>query len=264
MRILSVVIVLLAFSAFAQTTRPADPAEGAAALKSAREEATVRFLKTAAGKALAEKVRAAEAKREQARSSGTDQERATAATALLGARNEYNAALKIAIDADPAVGEAAAIGGSKASEAKDGSNGDAKRQDLAIPPLNRQILAFAEKQLGQQVGDGECWTLADQAFRQARVKHPGTYVWGRALAGSEQVLPGDVIQFKTVRLEKDGSWQVLGQPDHTAVVKEVHAPGLYVILHQNYGDAGRTVSEATVDMNTKTEGEFVIYRPGAR
>jgi hypothetical protein len=39
------------------------------------------------------------------------------------------------------------------------------------------------------------------------------------------------------------------------------APGIYVILHQNSGKAGRTVSESEIDLSTKTEGEIMMYRP---
>ena len=37
----------------------------------------------------------------------------------------------------------------------------------AVPPVNQRILRFATDQRGQQVGDGECWTLADQALKAA-------------------------------------------------------------------------------------------------
>ena len=55
----------------------------------------------------------------------------------------------------------------------------------------------------------------------------------------------------------------LGDPHHTAVVLEVVSPGVYTVLHQNFGKAGKTVSQSILDLNTKTSGEYVIYGPGA-
>ena len=137
------------------------------------------------------------------------------------------------------------------------------RQEIAALPLtpllNQQVLHFATEHRGEQVGNGECWTLADEALKSAGTTHPDTYVWGRALAEGEPVLPGDVVQFTTVRLEKAGKWMELGTPRHTALVEKVEAPGVYTLIHQNFG--GRTVKETTVDLNTKTAGEVVIYRP---
>ena len=36
-----------------------------------------------------------------------------------------------------------------------------------LPELNRKIIAFCEAHVGQQVGDGECAVLAQQALKEA-------------------------------------------------------------------------------------------------
>ena len=77
----------------------------------------------------------------------------------------------------------------------------------------------------------------------------------------EEVCPGDVVQFTSVKLEKPGRTQFLGMPNHTAIVGRVMSPEVYVILQQNAGKAGRTVSDSTIDLSTKTEGKIEIYRP---
>ncbi|MGO8753402.1 MAG: hypothetical protein ACLQNE_46290 [Thermoguttaceae bacterium] len=77
----------------------------------------------------------------------------------------------------------------------------------------------------------------------------------------EEVCPGDVVQFTSVKLEKPGSRQILGMPNHTAIVGRVMSPGVYLILHQNTGSGGKTVSQSTIDLSTKTEGKIEIYRP---
>jgi hypothetical protein len=139
------------------------------------------------------------------------------------------------------------------------------RREIAMLPvtplLNQHILEFAASRIGQQVGNGECWTLADEALKAVGAGHASAYVWGRALAPSEEVYPGDVIQFTSVKLENGRGRQQFGTPNHTAIVKRPVSPGIYVILHQNWGKAGRTVSELEIDLSTKTAGEFVIYRP---
>ncbi|MGO9114692.1 MAG: hypothetical protein ACLP9L_36205 [Thermoguttaceae bacterium] len=140
------------------------------------------------------------------------------------------------------------------------------RREIAALPLtplvNQRIVEYAVKQMGQQVGNGECWTLADEALKAAGARHPGTFVWGRPLMPGEEVCPGDVIQFTSVKLEKRGSTQFLGMPNHTAIVGRVMSPGVYVILQQNTGGkAGKTVSDSEIDLSTKTEGKIEIYRP---
>ena len=45
-------------------------------------------------------------------------------------------------------------------------------KDKELPAVNEQVLKFAEASLGKQVGNGECWTLADQALASAKAKRP--------------------------------------------------------------------------------------------
>lgn len=236
---------------------PAAPAPAA----EARDAATNRFNQSAEGKALLAKVRAAEARRDRVRASRPVEERTEAARALLDARGDYAAALKKALDADAAY-QAAAKTTSRPAEPKPtaGAADSKPAEQPADPaPMNATILDFARKNLGKQVGNGECWTLADKALKLAGAQAPDTYVWGRPLGPKEAILPGDVIQFTTVRLEKDGGFQGLGNPQHTAIVAKVLSPTELVILHQNYGV--KTVTELTIDISTKTAGELVIYRP---
>jgi hypothetical protein len=242
---------------YGQTTQPAtEPstssgaADPAAALKFATDRATVRFADTDQGRALAEQVTAAEKARDDARASGSTDDLSSAAMQLLSAKSAYNRALRAELDADPDLKAAAAA--QRVSVAKESQ----------VPALNHQILDFAIKHLGTEVGNGECWTLADEAMKSANTTHPAAYVWGRPLGGNERVFPGDIIQFTTVRLQNGTWWEILGDPNHTAIVREVKSSGVYVILHQNYGKPGKIVSELTINLNTKTAGEFVIYRPG--
>jgi phenylpropionate dioxygenase-like ring-hydroxylating dioxygenase large terminal subunit len=151
----------------------------------------------------------------------------------------------------------------------------------AAPDLNRKILAFCAAHLGQQVADGECANLVNEAYKSAGAlrrrdvpKPPGVtlrdddYVWGRLLGPDDRVQPGDVIQFRDVKIvKKTGnrtSTHTAGH--HTAVVKSVLGKNHFAVLHQNssYGvppEKKKTVHDGDFDFNFKTEGEYWIYRP---
>ncbi len=132
-----------------------------------------------------------------------------------------------------------------------------------VPPVNQRVLDYAKKNAGQQVGNGECWTLANEALRAAGTQHPAVMVWGRKLSPGEEPIPGNVIQFTSVTFHsKKGTWHY-GSPNHTAIVVQVVSPGVFLLLQQNMGGK-KTVSEDTIDLAAKTEGELAIYRPMAK
>jgi hypothetical protein len=133
----------------------------------------------------------------------------------------------------------------------------------AVPLLNQQVLAFARQNLGRKVGNGECWTLAADAITAAGGERPRDYVHGRELRPGETVLPGDIMQFESVRLESRKGWRTLGSPHHTAVVQSVSGPKTYSVLHQNFGggEEGKKVQAITINLAELTSGTVKIYRP---
>ena len=132
----------------------------------------------------------------------------------------------------------------------------------SIPPVNQRILDFAKKHSGQQVGNGECWTLANEALKAAGARHPESMVWGRPLAEGEEAMPGDVLQFTSVTFKSGKKTFHYGAPNHTAVIEQVLSPGVFVLLQQNMNGV-KTVGEATIDLASKTEGNIKTYRPMA-
>ena len=154
----------------------------------------------------------------------------------------------------------------------------------------RKVLEFAESKIGQRVGDGECWTLAERALEDAgantsndlqKVVAGGNYIWGDEITASS-AQPGDIVQFrdgfsnvKTVR-KPDGSEKDSGfvaSPNHTAIVKKIVTTGrTMTLIGQNL-----PVGESTIEMdfhfksfsytegaNTidiKTRGIAKFYRP---
>jgi len=155
------------------------------------------------------------------------------------------------------------------------------------------VVGFAARRLGQRVGGGECFALADRALRTAGAKiaadfGPVTpdadYVWGTAVNLSE-VRPGDVVQFRAyscrrvVVTESDEGTRTEERlderPHHTAVVERVAADGALTVLEQNSppGSAvARTVlffadGRAASGRQTTTvtvEGSCRFYRPQPR
>ena len=173
----------------------------------------------------------------------------------------------------------------------DSGGGSTNKGSAAIA---QEVMNYATQRRGTRHGNGECFTLADDALKKAGAKSAadfGTvtedadYVWGNPVKWGD-VKPGDLIQFRNyqyVRTVKttnsDGSWSEKddkeGRPHHTAIVEQVNGDGSLVVLEQNAhkGDpvARNTLffkSGTTENDNTKTtvkvSGTFRFYRPQAR
>jgi hypothetical protein len=168
------------------------------------------------------------------------------------------------------------------------------------PALGQQVVDFARQQVGQQVGDGECFALADQALRNAGagsaadfgpVRAQTDYHWSSQSVSAADARPGDIIQFRNFTVVSrttapDGSFdettESRGAPNHTAVVVSNDGNGNLTILEQNVemggttGQATRTVRQNTIPTGTSTRpngtstvttrvtGQMVVYRPGPR
>ena len=71
--------------------------------------------------------------------------------------------------------------------------------------INQKVIAWARGKLGQQVGKGECWDLAERALKSAgaqtsydlgSVDPDSDYVWGDPVDQLKDIEPGDVLQFR--------------------------------------------------------------------
>src|SRR5688572_29468842 len=128
---------------------------------------------------------------------------------------------------------------------------DARRATPARPTTNigSQVVRFSRQRMGQRVGDGECFALADRALRHAGARSAddyGTivpdadYVWG-ALVSLADVRPGDVVQFRDYRYDREVETQNAAgsivtntdfqeRPHHTAIVERVDGNGAMTVL----------------------------------
>ncbi len=150
-----------------------------------------------------------------------------------------------------------------------------------LPELNRKIVQFCTDNLGKQVGDGECAALALADLDKAGAKGPSDlpapkppmkkddFVWGRLLDPKEDVLPGDLMQFRDVEIKFNSprlSYSY-SYPHHTAIVAEVKGKQKFVVFEQNVGGPDKTeeqrriVQKTTLDFSAKVKGTVWIYRP---
>ena len=140
--------------------------------------------------------------------------------------------------------------------------------------LNRAIVTWVRGKLGQQVGDGECWTLVNDALNEkgakdsydfGAVSKTADYVWGTEITDFKTLQPGDILQFKdfvehdatVVDITfKDGGGFVEGdadapvptkRPHHSAIVNSSpDGEGRIEILEQNFGSIGKKVQKNTI------------------
>lgn len=163
------------------------------------------------------------------------------------------------------------------------------------------IVAYARDRMGNEVGDGECYDLADQALHSAGARSApdfgditaeADYVWGQQVPLS-QARPGDIVQFHdfnvvttivaTTRLP-DGrayttqTWAQDQREHHTAIVEQNFGTSLS-LLEQNVPPLGMRVQRTIVPVvsttlgrvqgdpnawgttQTEVSGEVRVYRP---
>jgi hypothetical protein len=136
--------------------------------------------------------------------------------------------------------------------------------DDDLPQLNRQVLEYVESVIGEQVGRGECWDLANQALLLIDAKWDGRYKYGKEYNPRRTaVLPGDLIQFKDVKVRyREGNTIYTESMDHhTAIVYRVLEDGTLELAHQNTTFSGRTVGVSKLDPTTVVSGRMWFYRP---
>jgi len=155
-----------------------------------------------------------------------------------------------------------------------------------------RIVGYARQRITQRVGDGECFTLADNALRGAGARSAadfGTvtpsadYVWGAAVTLGA-LRTGDVIQFrdyhylKRVDTEDENGSSFREEegrrPHHTAIVERVDGNGAVTVLEQNVEGSPVRRTQLHFTSGTSTSGNqtttvtvtgtFWFYRPQAR
>ena len=138
--------------------------------------------------------------------------------------------------------------------------------------------------MGSQVGDGECWTLANNALKAVAAKCSSrgqepcmasqSFIHGylmysfvpSAVRSEAQgnvknagVARGDVIQLYKAHFKYPGGEMWAGVPDHTAVITGVDSDGVLRVVEQNVGGKKR-VQPGKYNLAQMVSGEVRIYR----
>jgi hypothetical protein len=121
--------------------------------------------------------------------------------------------------------------------------------------LNKKVVQFCLSNEGKTIDRGECWDVAAAALKYADAKHAVDFDFGQKYDWrSQQILPGDIIQFGISKLESSG--QIT---QHTAVVLENQGNKKLKVAHQNVGGKRFIVFEV-MDFNTAT-GQIDFSHP---
>ncbi len=133
-----------------------------------------------------------------------------------------------------------------------------------VPELNRKIVQLARGKIKKKVGRGECWDLANYVLTETGAEWDQLYEYGRLIDPKKEcILPGDIIQFKGVKLKwKSGNATYTeSMMHHTAIVTEVVNKNELRIAHQNTAQFGKKVGEAPFFFDRVISGKMKIYRP---
>jgi hypothetical protein len=121
------------------------------------------------------------------------------------------------------------------------------------------VAAFAQKNKGRRVGDGQCWALANEAFKACGLRRPEGQlrVWGREVKWRREPLqPGDIIEIKAARFS-DGTYT---PSSHTMIVVRPLDGTRTRIAEQNFAGKLR-VTERDMDLAGLRSGSLFVYRP---
>ncbi len=134
----------------------------------------------------------------------------------------------------------------------------------SIPALNQKIIFYVKTTIGKKVGHGECWDLAEQALDINQASWDHKYRYGIQVDPEKECLyPGDIIQFEGVVIKYRKGSRVYKETmeHHTAIIYELKADKVIVLIHQNTAFSGRKVGLSDLDMKTIVKGKIKIYRP---
>ncbi len=143
------------------------------------------------------------------------------------------------------------------------------------PALNMgdEIVSYLTKREGKKIGRGECWDAAQEALDVNGAIWKRTMDFGRQInPDKEDVQPGDIIQFRTVKIVvdetlEDGSrvrmQMAIGNPDHTSIVTKVLGPMHFEVIHQNVNGKRFMVFDELDFSKGKITGSIRFFRPRA-
>jgi hypothetical protein len=151
---------------------------------------------------------------------------------------------------------------------------------MSDPTINQNVIAWARGHMGQQVGRGECWDLADQALRNSGAHSSNTtkakaeYKWGKVIKLADAI-GGDVLQFSSYKVTittttvtkyegggegKETETEIITRPHHTALVDRNPGNGWVNIVEQNAPPQGRSVQQFEMPTRTMKVGPTSVQK----
>jgi hypothetical protein len=138
-----------------------------------------------------------------------------------------------------------------------------------IPDVNKKVIEYVRQVIGERIGRGECWDLADQALTFAGAQFDKSsrktiYIFGKLYdPEKEAIYPGDLIQFEGVAVSyKRGNMTYTeNYKHHTAIVYQVNPDKSLQLAHQNTSFGGRKVELSDLDLNNVKKGKLYFYHP---
>jgi len=149
--------------------------------------------------------------------------------------------------------------------------------------IGEKVVAFCQEHRDQQVGNGECSTLAGQALKHAGAKarggkdnpNSGDYVWGTEIymIGADgksegkrtEIHPGDIIQYRDVKFagkkHTGKGTYTESASHHTAVVISTDDAGGTIHILQQNTNGKKEVKSATLYLGDLKSGWLRFYRP---
>jgi hypothetical protein len=141
--------------------------------------------------------------------------------------------------------------------------------------LGKKVVDWAKAKIGKKVGQGQCSHLVVEALTavgaKTNVDYGVTglgkdYIWGTLVKDSKDAKPGDILQFRDVKLAEKvvvNCKPVIRNtiiPHHSAIVSVNLGKGKFMVLDQNR-QGKQIVSENELDLGAKKEGTVWLYRP---
>ena len=131
--------------------------------------------------------------------------------------------------------------------------------EMSEAATGSSIAGFCKANAGKKVGDGQCWALANEAFKAVGKNRPtkDMRVWGRLVNFSkESVQPGDIVEFQSARFSEG----IITGSNHTAVVVQGGSPAKFTVAEQNVSGR-KKVSFREMSLKTLVAGKVMVYRP---
>ena len=133
------------------------------------------------------------------------------------------------------------------------------------PDLNKKIINYLNKNMGKQLGNGECWDVASKALNEVGAKWDKKFVFGKTINyKTDCVFAGDILQLSDAMLHVEttkGTHVYDEYPQHTAIVYEVKSKDVFIIADQNFGFNAKVLRTHLLDLKTLAKGTVQFYRP---